>query len=174
MTVEVFESLNVGDRVDKAGFFTKRHFLGDLSNGYELERRLGYAPLRLRRGWYVLSLLDRPPDRGELVFAGYTHFSGGRIRGHEKDPARRGETMEESLRSEGVNVDWLRADAAHRFTVVGPQRIVKVVPVLRDLDDAETSIRQGKYWHPSPQPIPQWILTAPRTFLVEAAFPGIG
>jgi hypothetical protein len=172
MTDGQWEVLKEGDDVFRQGFFTKRHCLGDPCNGYALERRLGYAPGRLRFGWYLLLLLDRPPDADEFVFAGYTHFSGGRIRGHAPEPGERGPAMEAALHAEGIDVAARRRDTASRFSVIGPERIAKIVPRLRDLDDAETSILRGKYWNPSPEPIPQWILTVPRRFHVERFFPG--
>ena len=46
------EVLQVGTIIEQAGFFTKLHFLGNVRDGVQLERRIGYAPGRLR--WTLL------------------------------------------------------------------------------------------------------------------------
>jgi hypothetical protein len=163
------ESLVVGSRIPRAGFFTKLYLLGDVSDGFELERRLGYKRGRLSRGWYLLLLLGDPPAADEFEFAGYSHFSGGRIRGHQIDPLRRGPTVEEDLRTDGLDVAVLRSATAKRFVTQGPERVAKVVPRLRDTDAHETSIQKGKYWNTELSPIAQWVLTRPREFLVQRA-----
>ena len=50
-----------------SGNFTKALYLRSQSAG-ELERRLGYGPGRLSRGWWLLFALERPaPDNFEFA-----------------------------------------------------------------------------------------------------------
>jgi hypothetical protein len=79
MTTLLNPPLAVGSTVQRAGFFAKRHTLGDLSDGRELERRIGYAPGTLASGWHLLVMIGRPPGPDEFVLAGFSHFSGGRV-----------------------------------------------------------------------------------------------
>lgn len=151
--------LAVGSIVQRAGFFAKRHTLGDLADGHELERRIGYEPGTLASGWYVLFMTGRAPTMNEFVLGGYSHFSGGRIRGH-KTPA--GSPVEDSLRAMAVDVPRTRAAAAANFAISGPQRLTKICPVLSC----------QVFWHPDPNPIPQWQLTAKLEFLVAEFQPG--
>jgi hypothetical protein len=174
MKAEPVETLKVGGIIYRRGFFTKMLLLGDPRNGQELERRLGYAPGRLRLGWYLLLLQDGPPSETEFAFAGYSYFSGGKIRGQQKDPNRRGPTVEESLRGQGIDVMAARRRQARGFTVEGAERICKIVPAERDMTDHETAIQQGKYWNKDLNPIAQWILLVRAKFLVERYFPGLG
>ena len=145
--------LALNDVVRRAGYFTKRKYLGDLGNAGELERRIGFAPGRLSLGYHVLYMIDRPPTASEFELGGFTHFSNSRVRGHTDDP---GESAEEWLRSHGVDILRARGSAAERFTLTGPERLTKIGPVLAD----------GIYWHPRPDPIPQWRLSAAMTFRV--------
>ncbi len=170
----VLERLAVGSLIRRKGFFTRRLMLGSLSNGVELERRVGYQPGRLRYGWYVLTMKERVPTPNEFVFGGYTHFSGGRIQGHEKDPAKRGPHMDDSLRAMRIDVEYLKRQQVQSFVLDGPERLIKIVPALSDLDSEEAAIQAGKYWHPDPSPVPQWQLTAPMLFLVESHHRGTG
>jgi hypothetical protein len=145
--------LALNEVVRRAGYFTKRKYLGDLTNGAELERRLGFGPARLRIGYYVLYMIDRPPTASEFELGGFTHFSNSRVRGHTEHP---GESAEEWLRSHGVAILRAREAAAERFTLEGSERLTKIVPVLPD----------GVYWHPDPDPIPQWRLSVAMSFRV--------
>ncbi|WP_284620160.1 hypothetical protein [Aquabacterium humicola] len=151
------DALAVGVPVQRAGYFTKRHCLGDLANAAELERRIGFAPGRLTAGWYVLFMVDRPPTAREFELGGYTHFSGSRQRGHTASP---GESAEEWLHAHAIDILRQREKVAANFTVTGPERLTKIVPVTRT----------GVYWHPQPNPIPQWRLfdESPMRFVVHA------
>jgi hypothetical protein len=149
--------LALGTVIERAGYFTKRDQLGDLADGPELERRIGYAPGTLALGWYVLMMIERPPVASEFVLAGYSHFSDGRIRGHVRpQPGEARETVEESLHALSVNVLRARAAVATHFTIEGPQRLVKIHPLERC----------HVYWHPDPNPVAQWQLTVPMRFRV--------
>ncbi len=171
MSSVALETLVVGSEVFRGGFFTKLHFLGALANGSELERRIGYAPGRLRHGWYLLLMLERPPSETEFDFAGYSHFSGGVVKGHSKLPGDRGPSVEDSMRNDGIDMQVAKRSVARNFTVQGPERLAKIVPAEKDLDDPETSVQQGKYWHPDLNPIAQWKLTCRARFVVEKYFP---
>ena len=105
MKAEPVETFKVGGIIYRRGFFTKMLLLGDPRNGQELERRLG------------------PPSETEFAFAGYSYFSGGKIRGQQKNPNRRGPTVEESLRGQGFDVMAARRRQARGFTVEGAERI---------------------------------------------------
>jgi hypothetical protein len=159
MTTLLNPPLAVGSTVQRAGFFAKRHTLGDLSDGRELERRIGYAPGTLASGWHLLVMIGRPPGPDEFVLAGFSHLSGGRVRGHQAIP---GEHVEESLRTQSVDVERSRAASARNFSITGPQQLAKISPVLRC----------QVFWHPDPNPIPQWQLIAPMEFLVAAFYGG--
>jgi len=152
-------ALAVGAPIERAGYFTNRKYLGDLKNGAELERRLGYAPGRMTGGWYVLFMIDRTPSAMEFELGGYTHFSGSRERGHTNTP---GESAEEWLKTHSVDILRIRQSSADRFTISGPERLTKIVPVIPD----------GVYWHPDPNPVPQWRLTAPMKFVVDSYYMG--
>lgn len=151
--------LVVNTTVQRAGFFAKLHTLGDLRDGSELERRLGFEPGSLALGWYVLLMIGRPPVPSEFRFGGYTHFSDGHIRGH-KSP--KGPHVEDSLQSESIDVLRSKQISAANFTIQGPQRLTKVVPVLKP---------KG-YWHPDPNPVPQWQLVSAMDFVVSAFHKG--
>jgi hypothetical protein len=160
MTTLLNPPLAVGSTVQRKGFFTKRHTLGDLSDGRELERRIGYSPGTLASGWYVLLMIGRPPGPAEFMLAGFSHFSGGHVRGHQ---AVVGEHVEASLRAQSVDVLRSRAASARNFSISGPQRLAKISPVLRC----------QVFWHPDPNPIPQWELTEPMEFVVSAFYGGL-
>lgn len=149
----------VGSTVRTAGFFTKLHTLGDLRDEKELERRLGFEPGSLSLGWYVLFMLGRPPVPSEFRLGGYTHFSDGHIRGHRTP---KGPHVEDSLRSESIDVLSRKQFSAANFTIDGPQRLTKIVPVLKP----------QRYWHPDPNPIPQWQLASQMDFIVSAFHKG--
>ncbi|MBL8332068.1 MAG: hypothetical protein JNM08_03150 [Rubrivivax sp.] len=157
----VREHLTLGSTITLAGYFTKRLVLGDLSDGLELERRIGYSPGTLALGWYVLYMVNRTPTAGEFVMAGYSHFSDGRIQGHLSPE---NEHVEDSLRRGGVDPMLHRRAQAEHFALAGADRLTKIRPVFK------TDV----YWHPDPNPIPQWQLTAPMDFQVAQFFPGTG
>ena len=70
--------------------------------------------------------------------------------------------MEASLRAQSVDVLRSRAASARNFSISGPQRLAKISPVLRC----------QVFWHPDPNPIPQWELTEPMEFVVSAFYGG--
>src|SRR5262245_5316801 len=116
-------ALGVGTRIQRAGYFTKRKYLGDLSNAKELERRLGYGPGGLTAGWYVLYMVDRTPTAQEFELGGFTHFSGSRIRGHTAQP---GESAEEWLKTHSVDILRQRESSSSSFSLAGPERLTKI------------------------------------------------
>lgn len=109
----------------------------------------------MKSGWYVLYMIDRPPTATEFELGGYTHFSGSRERGHTETP---GESAEEWLKTHAVDILRARQASADRFTIFGPERLTKVVPVMPD----------GAYWHPDPNPVPQWRLIEKMRFVVDS------
>jgi hypothetical protein len=119
--------------------------------GGELERRLGYGPGRLSRGWWLLFALVKPrPDNFE--FGGYTHFSGARI-GHPGLGNARPTVEEELQRDFGGPAQVLAAKAAYiaRLQTIGHERLAKVLPVA---PGADYPVGSGVYQCNIPRPIP--------------------
>jgi hypothetical protein len=119
---------SVGTEGTFSGNFTLAKYLRGQSSG-ELERRIGYQPGRLSKGYWLLFALERPaPDHFE--FGGYTYFSGARIGhpalGHSR-PA-----VEQSLgASLGGDANLSAAKKRHveSLQLFGPDRLAKIVPL---------------------------------------------
>ena len=136
--------MQVGDIVTKGGFFTQAHYLRGQTSA-EVERRLGYGPGRLSQGWYLLFILNMP-DVEDFEFRGYTHFSGGVVQGHLSSPPDK-RTAEERVRKSGVDVIRSKQKVIREvFTLQGPHRLAKVIPVRYGTD------------YPPGSGIPQWEL----------------
>ena len=138
------KKLAVGGLVDMGGFFTKALYLRGVSAA-ELERRLGYHPGRLKDGWWLL-FMETVPSMMEFRFKGYSQMSGGVAQGHLPGRAN-GSDAQDRLYNQGMDVDRLKQKVIRdTFTVIGANRLAKVVPVMR----------QGTY--PAGTGIPQWEL----------------
>jgi hypothetical protein len=156
--------LSVGQIVEMGGFFTKRIQLGDLTHADNLERRIGYRSGVLDHGWFYLLMVGTAPTPAEFEFAGFSHFSGGRIKGHKYPPPSHGtdpRAVEEQLRAMNADIPYLRKQTAAMFVLSGHERLVKIVPAVRPGKDPNA------YWNLNLAPIPQWRLTVPKTFLVQ-------
>jgi hypothetical protein len=121
------------------GFFTKARFLRR-QPASELERRLGYAPGRLAKGWWLL-FLEQMPTPDDFEFMGYSYMSGGVSQGH----VRPGPTAEQELKAGKYDV----------FRLAGPDRLAKVVPIGGE---------SGSMPYPPGSGFPQWKLIQPLPF----------
>jgi hypothetical protein len=126
----------------------------------ELARRLGYNPGRLSAGWALL-LLKEQLKAGDFRFAGYTHFSGGRI-GHPALGDSR-TAVHDDLGALLANPnDFAARFAQSSMPLSGSERIVKIIP----LSDPDPALSDADLY-PVGSGIPQWILIEPKLFLVS-------
>ena len=155
--------LQPGGMVRSKGFVTR---LNSVVNqpADELERRLGYNRGRLAAGWALLLLKPlKPEDRvvgADFRFAGYTHFSGGRI-GDPRLGSARPNVHAELKRNLANPARFADEFAAQRFPVTGPERIVRIVPI-----SAPDPVLAESALYPTGAGVPQWILTVEKWFLV--------
>ncbi|MEA2838601.1 MAG: hypothetical protein QOD89_3151 [Bradyrhizobium sp.] len=141
-----------GQRVAMTGFFTKARFLRR-QPASELERRLGYAPGRLAKGWWLL-FLEQMPTPDDFEFMGYSYMSGGVSQGH----VRPGPTAEQELKAGKYDVFGLkRRTILQTFRLAGPDRLAKVVPIGGE---------SGSMPYPPGSGFPQWKLIQPLPFRV--------
>src|SRR5271166_2098752 len=139
------------------GFVTKALYLRSQPSA-ELERRLGFAPGRLGRGWWLLFLEDMP-TAGDFEFRGYTQMSGGIQMGH-LNPG--GLNAEQRLRQDGYDVSRLKAmRIADTLRIAGPERLAKVIPNDPDGGPGPVPIP-----YPPGSGVPQWELVRPMIFRV--------
>lgn len=136
--------MRIGSMINAHGCFTQERFL--LVNGHSLkhmEYLLGYRRGRFEKGIYV-GLLTQLPRADEFEFGGYNmiptdKLSADRFRGMNITP----QFKEQFIRD--------------NFTLNGPDRLVKVFPVLR---------HSGEETYPPGPGIPQWMLTKELPFQV--------
>lgn len=147
-----------GQFIKAKGFVTRLIFVINKSSD-QLEDLIGYHRGRLARGWSLL-LLKETVAPSEIVLAGYSHFSGGRIGGPQEGLTR--ETVETHAAG-FLDMGRVKQSLAESFVIEGPQRIVKVIPATGH-DPAMAEPDQ----YPVGLGIPQWILTAEKTFIVAA------
>ena len=140
------------------GFVTRLIFVIN-QPARELEARIGYHRGRLDGGFSLLLLKEKVKPE-EIVLAGYSHFSGGRI-GHPREGASR-PTVEADA---GHLLDMARVKRllAEHFALEGPERIVKIIPATGH----DPAMREPDQY-PVGSGIPQWILIAEKTFIVAA------
>jgi len=117
--------LTLGTTHVAKGFVTKAMYLRS-QPGAELERRLGFAPGRLSRGWWLLFLEDMP-TAADFEFRGYTQMPGGIPMGHVNPT---GLNAEQRLRQDGYDVSRLKAmRIVDTLRIAGPERLAKVIPI---------------------------------------------
>lgn len=150
--------LALNTNIHRAGYFTKRHFLGDLANEKELERRIGFSEGTLALGWWVLYMTGSTPSADDFELAGYTHFSDGHIRGHTSS---KGAKIEDTF-PPGTDIKRVRGRVAENFKLTGSERLAKIYPRRRP----------DSYWNAQMNPIPQWKLLNAKQFLVAEYHPG--
>lgn len=124
-----------------------------------LEEAIGYHRGRLDKGWSLLLLKERI-EPNDIVLAGYSHFSGGRI-GHPRHGNAR--PTVEAQAAGWLDLDRVKRSLAESFVLEGPERIVKLIPAAAH-DPAMAEPDQ----YPVGSGIPQWILAREKTFIVAA------
>lgn len=155
-------AFNVGDTIDMRGYFLQLHYIKGQSPA-ELERRIGFRLGRLSQGWFLF-FMTRLPTPDDYEMHGYTHFSGGMVQGHLAHVSPPPIQEQRLVLEQG----WSGADVrrfkekqiVRQFSIAGPQRLAKVIPVV-DHSAAET--------YPPGSGIPQWKAVRPLPFLVKSA-----
>lgn len=150
----------INQRVKRGGFVTPLLSVINQSAG-ELERRIGYASGRMAKGWALLFLKENVEGH-EFRYAGYSHFSGGRI-GHPRGGDARTRVEDDLAKLVGSVADMRAKGAARIFQLTGPNRIVKLIPTADENADLETHEN-----YPVGTGIPQFILTEQKWFVVGA------
>lgn len=154
------ERFTIGATVLRRGYVTKAMVLR-MKSAERLEQELGYQRGRLADGWHLLFLLNLP-TADQFEYRGYTQMSGGVSMWHVASPTDR-RNSEQRLEDEGFDLAALKARTlASTFTLQGPDRLAKVVPV-RDGLEFPPGLGQA-----------QWELTALLPFRVAALVPGPG
>lgn len=130
----------VGDRIEKVtGYVTQDKYLVGRSLG-TLERYLGFHEGRLAHGATFVRL-DRLPTSDEFELAAYSMTAAHR-----------------HVMPSGLNVSKLKALAMSRWTLSGPDRLVKVLATIRH-DDTMSNDDQ----YPPGSGVPQWRLLPDRS-----------
>ena len=113
------------------GFVTReRWIIGKTPR--EMESLLGFRPGRMAQGAGVYAL-DRLPQASEFDFAGYTHLPSGMSISEAAAARSAGTTrspQQQKLRAL-IDIDKTKKTMLNSWTLVGRERLVKVVPVLR-------------------------------------------
>jgi hypothetical protein len=148
------------------GYVTRLIFVINRSAG-ELEKCLGYNTGRLAQGWALLALKERVAG-DEFMFAGYSHFSGGRVGNPLQGDAR--PRVHDDLQSLlGDPTGYAGKFAQENFQLSGSNRIVKIIPT----GDADPALSDAERY-PVGTGVPQWILTVPKRFVVAVVVgPGV-
>ena len=125
----------------------------------ELEDRLGFRRDRLASGAMIL-FLEKLPLPEDFELAGYTNFSDGAVRGDKIPAAERAPYRAEALlKSEDKWTDeklhaFKQGMIGHKIAINGPERLAKLVPVLKHSDSetypAGSGIFQVKIVRPLP------------------------
>ncbi len=150
----------IGQVAHRMGFFGKAAVLR-MQPADELERRLGYRPGRLAKGWWLL-FMARLPQWYEFEVAGYSHLSGGVVQGHLPAPPDR-RPVDKVLRDQGADVVRIKKQLAKEtFTLQGPNRLAKVVPLAGEMPLSTFPE------YPQGSGVPQWRLIVPVPFRVAA------
>lgn len=154
----------LGSTVDLAGCVTRLIDVVGRSSD-EIESRLGYRQGHLRTGFQV-ALLKAPLGRDDIVFFGYTYFSGGKIGLPSNDPVV--EAGRRPLDQDAYSDAAGRAAFKNFFSMSGPNRVVKILDPEweKGLGDAD------KY--PRGDGVPQWNIVKGRgkPFLIAAEVKG--
>jgi hypothetical protein len=124
--------LVLGSEVYVSGDVTQNRWVGARSAG-ALERSLGYGAGRLSNGWTVL-LLKQTLQPGDFRFSGITLRSGGRLGLPANTPAADADRahVHDLLMAERGEAGYrdLQRKALATITSNGPDRLVKVIPVI--------------------------------------------
>lgn len=151
-------ALTAGTFIKAKGFVTR---LISVINrpASRLEDLIGYHRGRLALGWSLL-LLKEAVEPSDIILAGYSHFSGGRI-GHPSQGAAR--MTVDSSAATTLDMGRVKRSLADSFVLTGPQRIVKLIPIM----EHDPTMREPEQY-PVGRGIPQWILACEKTFIVAA------
>jgi hypothetical protein len=142
-----------------SGYFTQAHYVR-FQPAAELERRLGYRSGRLGEGWWLCFMMEMPATE-DFEVRGFTQMSGGITQGHLASPPDP-RNSEQRLKDGGYDLGRIKAClVAATFTLSGPKRLCKVVPVRGEF---------GSEDYPPGSGIPQWTLlkSRPKRFKVAA------
>jgi len=104
----------------------------------EIEQLLGFHARRLAQGMYVAVLQDIP-EKYQFELQGYSQVAGHRFQKPQK-----------------LEIDKLKTLARSSWAWDGPNRLVKVFPVIRHNPNLKDD-----YQYPPGQGVPQWKLIAP-------------
>ena len=144
-------SLKLNQSMSLDGYVTQYNWLRGQAS-LEIERRIGYGSGRLADGWYLL-FLKTLPGIDDFDLKGYSHLPDGIPTGGHED-------AEASLKTAGFDIRKLKLFVIKKeFSVSGPKRLVKVLPVA------------GGSAYPPGSGIPQWRLTKKLSFSVGAVVP---
>jgi hypothetical protein len=128
--------MTVGDRLSVQGYITQDKFLVGRRLS-ELELYLGFHCGRLALGATFVKL-DRLPKEGEFELAAYSMTAAHK----HSTPA-------------GLDISKLKALAMSRWSLTGPDRLIKVFPLVRH-DPSMDSDEQ----YPPGSGVPQWKIKA--------------
>jgi hypothetical protein len=126
----------IGDRAKVSGYVTQEKYLTGRTLS-DLERYLGFKSGRLAMGATFLKL-DRVPGQAGFELAGYSMTAAHR-----------------HTTPEGLDISKLKELVLAKWTLVGPDRVVKVWPQIRN-DPAMDPDEQ----YPPGSGVPQWRLLA--------------
>ena len=104
----------IGSRIEVTGYFTEQHFIAG-SNLKEMEKRLGFKPGMLAKGCSIVALLSKP-GADQFEYRGYTY--------------RRPDTPLNIDKSKYQNMAKLRVETIDRWSIHGPNRLLKIIPTL--------------------------------------------
>lgn len=159
----------LGQSWEGGGFVTRFGSVGASEPG-RLDALLGYKSGTLGAG-YKLVILAEPIRANHVVFAAYTHASGGRWGSPATTPAEdaRRPSVHREMGEKNYDVPRLQRDFAQDpRNLMGHDRIVKIVP------DSQPPGENPAEDYPAGLGIPQWILTAPHRFYVAVAVDAAG
>lgn len=141
-------SLTVGACLQVSGCVTKEKFIRGRTLA-DIERYLGFSAGRLREGMAVAAL-RRLPELNQFQLAGYSNVATHR---HVPPP--------------GLDIERLKANALATWSVMGPERLVKVLPAIRHNPSLEPDVQ-----YPPGDGVPQWIVTAQIDAIIVAVVNG--
>ena len=164
--------LVVANYVREKGFVTRLMGVLNQESDY-LERALGFRAGRLAQGWMLLALKKEVlPD--EFAFAGYTNSSGGEVVASTPSGARMRTPIEALSQAAsgaadarlGTGHGLAKRNVAETFVLERSNRIIKVVPGMQHMNAISADEQ-----YPAGIGLPQWILLAPKLFVVAALIP---
>ena len=139
--------MRVGQPISVRGFVTQLKYLAGRPL-WEIELFLGYRSGRLAKG-AAFATLDRLPQINEFETAGYSQVAAHR-----------------HVMPAGLDPVGLRRMAMSAWTLVGPDRLIKVLPETPH----DSSLRDDEQYPPG-QGVPQWKVTSPIQGRIVAVLP---